>query len=745
MALMSTLELYLEYLQPFVKPSQSYLDGFAYLIRFSCRQSFSERIGFQFWKCESLFLDVAPHNHHSCLITCTDNTPCDTDGKWSKNCNDTHDDYLNIHSHTHKCNMQQYELRVHIAAPSMVKDDARWLKVAENVAKFKPARQLHLDDSIVHTTREGSQDAVQDEWSISAHTISISSGSPLSPSSQVRCTSRPMYDVCAASAKVQPLAKKRAVTANPTADVSHAKRTKMTSFPRTRKGLNPAFKNPIAGYLKTSKEAEQTPRPRTAPQSTVLVPFTTSPKARRALSESTASLGAQRSHSSAEPCSNSRVDETSFVNDSPEASQSLEVRPFVLSGTGAGDNSFDKRPYPGNQEQLLPIQGVQKAAQDETNSTCRLSQTSFHEGEIDMGTRRSEHGASFTRRQSENSIDKEAHQSFSTPSTETASDPRRNLNNSSPLAQRSAPMPTPVIDLTTELGEPTPQVTRRDVLGPVSSPLRSCGPSPEASEPIPTNEAHLAVVRALPKRVRCGKTNTVSKPFITAIPEYLLDLADKFDLVNHFHPVHAPASIWNVKRGYWKLLIKIADVGGVAKARRSPLTASQWSDRRFMLRQEGHIAELASTAEGDAALKELMYPVVEPGTYVPWTADEFTEFWDYLAKVIERGRAGYDVHASIERCEARRHIGIFLEARLWCWAEALSHLWLVLNGVSSGLTARMPLQWFGPDEGALVTMSGQPKRGGSIGRWTEQKSGKYGYWGIEGTWEGLGAGLRASR
>ncbi|KAK5091877.1 hypothetical protein LTR70_001188 [Exophiala xenobiotica] len=641
--------------------------------------------------------------------------------------------------------MQQYELRVHIAAPSMVKDDARWLKLAENVAKFKPVRQLRLDDSIVYTTREGSHDEVQEEASNSPCAVSVHFGSSSTPSSQARCNTCPIYDACAASAKAQPLTKKRAVTAIPTADVSHAKRTKMTSFPRTRKGLNPAFKNPIAGYLKTSKEAEQTPRPRTAPESTVLVPFTTSPKARRALSESTASLDAQCRDSPAEPCSNSRVDETSFVNDSPEASQSLEVRMFVLSGTGAEDNSFDKQLYPGNQEQLLPIQRVQNVAQDGTDSTCRLSQTSFRESEIHMGTRRSEHGVSLTSRPSENRLDKEAHQSFTTISTETASDPSRYLNDSSPLAQRSAPMPMPVVDLTTELDEPAPQVTRRDVLGPVSSPLRSCAQSPGASEPIATNETHLATVRALPKRSRCCKTNTVSKPFITAIPEYLLDLADKFDLVNHFHPVHAPASIWNVKRGYWKLLIKIADVGCVAKARRSPLTASQWSDRRFMLRQEGHIAELASTSEGDAALKELMYPVVEPGTYMPWTADEFTEFWDYLAKVIERGRAGYDAHASIESCEARRHDGIFLEARLWCWAEALSHLWLVLYGVSSGLTARMPLQWFGPDEGALVTMSGQPKRAGSIGRWVEQKSGTSGYWGIEGSWEGLGASLRVSR
>lgn len=641
--------------------------------------------------------------------------------------------------------MQQCELRVHIGAPSMVKDDVRWLRVAENVAKFKPARQLHLGDSIVNTTREDSQGEAQNDSSTSAHAVSVPSESPLSPSSQVRRSPRPVHDVCVASAKAQRLTRKRVATSNSTADSIRVKRTKMTSFPRTRKGLNPAFRNPIGGYLKTTKGAEQTPRPRTAPESAVLVPFTTSPKARRALSESATPPNARCRDASVEPSSNSRVDETSFVDESPETSESLDVRPFALSDTRSDDNGFEEQFYPGNQEQLLPSQSVQEVAQDETDSTCRSYQVSFHESEIHVGTRRSDVGASFTDRECESSIGNEARQSFGTTSTETASDPRRYLNNSSPLAQRSALMPAPVVDLTTELDGPIAQITRRDVLGPVSSPLRGCSPPVEASEPITTNEAHLAAVRALPRRVRCCKTNTVSKPFTTAIPKYLLDLADKFDLVNHFHPVHAQAPIRNVKRGYWKLLINIGDVGGVAKARRSPLTASQWSDRRFMLRQEGHIAELASTSEGDEALKALLHPVVEPGTPAPWTVDEFTQFWDYLAKVIQRGRAGYDVHATIESCKARRHGDIVVEARLWCWAEALSHIWLVLYGVSNGLTGRMPLQWFGPNEGALVTMSGQPQRGGSIGRWVEQKSGMYGHWGIEGAWEGLGTSWPASR
>ena len=156
-----------------------------------------------------------------------------------------------------------------------------------------------------------------------------------------------------------------------------------------------------------------------------------------------------------------------------------------------------------------------------------------------------------------------------------------------------------------------------------------------------------------------------------------------------------------------------------------------------MLRQEGQITESASTSDGDAALKELMYPVIEPGTPTSWTVDEFTEFWEYLAKVIERGRAGYDVFATITSCEACQSNGLLLEARLYGWAETLSHLWLVLYGVSSGLTSGMPLQWFGPGKGALVTMSGQPRRGGSVGRWVELDNGADGHWGVEKTWEGL--------
>ena len=164
-----------------------------------------------------------------------------------------------------------------------------------------------------------------------------------------------------------------------------------------------------------------------------------------------------------------------------------------------------------------------------------------------------------------------------------------------------------------------------------------------------------------------------------------------------------------------------------------------------MLRQQGCIAETASISEGDIALKELIYPNIGPGTPTPWTVEEFMEFWEYLAKVIERGRAGHDVFATITSCEARQHESLLLEVRFYGWAETLSHLWLILYGVSSGLTARMPLQWFGPGQGALVTMSGQPNRGGTIGRWVEQKSGGDGYWGIERSWDGLDTSLSASK
>ncbi|KAK5953306.1 hypothetical protein OHC33_005874 [Knufia fluminis] len=619
----------------------------------------------------------------------------------------------------------------------MVRDDARWLKIAENIVKFKPARRLLPSDSIDDETRAASLDEALDGSSTSTHAISVSSGSPPSPSPRELREPQLERALSAASPQVRSKTGKRAANADAVVDSSNSKRTKRTSFPRAKKGLNPAFRNPIAGYLRTSKEAEETPRPRTAPEATVLVPFTTSPKARRAFSESTSSLSARGLDSFVEPLSNSRVDETSFMNDSPEVSESLEVRPLQMPSTRSEHSSFEKHRFPGNQEQLLPGEDFQHAAYENADMSHRFPQASFCESELEMGTRRVGLGSSFTNRSFENSVGDGARLSVPTPSTETASDPTRYLNNSSPLAQRSASVPTPVVDLTTDFDQATPQVTRRDVLGPVSSPLRGYDPSSEASEAMPSNEAHLAAVRALPKRIRCRQSNTVSKPFTTFLPDYLRSLGERFDLVNHFHPVLAPASIQASTRGYWRLLIKIAETGVVVRARRPPLTSSQWSDKRFMLRQEGQIAEAASTSEGDAALEKLMYPCIDPASHVAWTLDEFTEFWGYLSKVIERGRAGYDVRATIGDHVEYQRDGLLLEARLWCYAETLSHIWLVLYGVSCGLTARMPLQWFGAGEGALITMSGQPKRGGSIGRWVERLEGAERSWGIEDTWEGI--------
>lgn len=609
----------------------------------------------------------------------------------------------------------------------MVRDDAHWKRVARGVARFRPRRRLTVSDSIDHTSEHGIVDTQSGPTATTPREQIKRVQSRDSPveSTFLRDTSD-THDSASA---------KRMLELEVDTDMLAAKRTKRTSFPRTRKGLNPAFRNPIPGYLRTSKESSEIPRPWTAPAPTVLVPVTTSPKPRRSLSEAS---------SSSAPCiSNSFppdfVEDTSFVDKAFTNSESIEVRPLPF----VDSDILEHNNFTAIQQRVTSNTNEARLVEDEQVVIEILSQTSIRSHELNMGTLASGSKGSKDQRTTYPNTNHHGQSMTSAASTETSSDPRQYLDTSSPLARRSMPMPnpSPTINLT---DDPEGQdVTRRDVLGPISSPVRWTEESDASENVTPSLQRQFDTIRKLPRRIKCQTTNTnTNGQFRSFIPDYLLELAKQHDLLNHFRPCKAPQFIRNGERGYWKLLIRIADLSTVAKVRRAPLTGSQWSERRFMMRQEGQTDADATTPERDAALLKVVYLAKQPAEHTPWTADEFIQFWSYMIKTIERGRVGYDSRATIDGC---REAGgeLFLDIRVWCYAEVLSHIWLTLYGLSAKLTASMPLQWCIPGKGPSITMSGQPMHDGSLGRWVEQRSGVDGHWGLEEDWNGLTATARS--
>lgn len=602
--------------------------------------------------------------------------------------------------------MSDVELRVHAAASGIVQMDTRYRNIAQKIMNFEPAKKTVISDVIMKSKRS---DAPGQSASFS------SEGEHSSASDASRPREQQPRNVSSGAQNRSYLKRKRNVGNN-------------IPFKRSKQGLNPAYKAPLPTKIQVN--AVETPRPGSAPEKTVLVPFTVSPKLQRSRSdESQARL--TESLSPLEGRESSRVDETSLLDTSPTSEQRARSSGATF---GLTNNSFETHRFPGNQEQLAALRKGSRQEPNENEVTWQLSQTSLDEADLTMGTRRREEDLRDD--DQETSPDHLLQKSQSTERTASVSPSEmRKFQSSSSFLHRpaNAPIPTPVIDLTHDSEEPSVGITHRDLLGPVSSPVRDFAPSGEFEEVF-------TKIKGLSKHTYCAATNTITnQPFKSCITPGLAELAQRFDLQNSFQLYAATGNVNNRTRGYWQLLISIDDVASSARTHASSFTSSQWVDRRFMVRQEGEVDALATTPEREAFIKQTKYPPKDPTKPVAWNMNVFLNFWAILTKAVERGRAGYDSFLEINRRDRTEH-GIFVKIRVWCWSEALAHTWLLLYAASNGMVANMPVQWFVPNfkkHGIVLTMSGQPKNPGDIGRWVERSSGPNGYWGLEQTWDGI--------
>lgn len=630
--------------------------------------------------------------------------------------------------------MHEFELRVHIGAPSMVKDDRRWQNVANGVINFRPARRISASDNITGENDPNLATKARGRRPNQAIQHANVSSNSMNP---IRDQSSPKSSICGVDQNSQrgqgsPVSKKRANELCLDTNTRRAKRTKRASLVRARTGTNPAFKNPISGMLKARKAYEKPPSHRTPSGKTVLVPVTTAPKTRNsalnAAKINTSRTDAVFTHAP----SNTHVEETLFPREVFVNSQNLHVSPLTSLSTSLLRDSFERQYFPPNQEAAQPVKESDESAIAAADVTFRLSQTSLRESDFMFGTTKSTASADDINDQNEVVSGRTNRSLKSTGRTETPSNPDEYLADNSPLARKTMTLVTPIVDLTGDDDQNSDlQVTRREVLGPISSPLRTLEGFGEDEEEQSSQEVYLEAVRKLPKRIKCQASNTnVNRQFRSFIPDYMLSLAQQYNLIELFRPLNAPTSIKNSERGYWKMIIQITDLITIMAGKRKSPTTSQWSEQRFMIRQEARATPTATTPERDAMLRALIYPTKQPGSATLWLAEQFIQFWNYLAKTIERGRAGYDARATIDSCKENCD-GLRLEIRVWSYAENLTHIWLTLLGLSDGLTSEMPMQWCIPGKGALITMSGQPKNAGSGDRWIEKRSGLEGYWGRE--------------
>lgn len=630
--------------------------------------------------------------------------------------------------------MHHIELRVHIGAPSMVSDDRRWKNVAQGVANFKPVRRVNVSGGTFGSIHEEVSSAGGDQLPTPTQPISASPSITDLSDDRLPVVKRSSLagqdNECSRDITTK---RKRAAEQYPHTDVSEAKRTKRTLYSRTKKGLNPAFKNPIPAVLKTKKAVDRTLRSPTIPDVTILVPVTTGPKAQRPRLDSKGNEAVNADLLPNASTSSDLVAETSFFAAYPVGNESQIASPFPISNASLSRDSFNAQGFLANQEELQSSDHHDKHSIRTDDTTFRLSQTSIHESDIVFGTTRANSRITNLSEQDEKHGDILAQLSGSASSTKSPSSRAQSFMDLSPLARRSACTAASVVDLTVENEPTTPKVQCRDVLGPVSSPTEVVDQRHDDDTLMTSHEVRIDTIQRLPRRIECQASNTnANRQFKSFIPDFMQEIAKQYSLVELFRPLRAPQSLKNSERGYWKMLIRVTDLATAAKAKRISPTTSQWSEQRFMLRQRARVEETATTPERDAVLRTLIYPPKSADSYSLWAAEQFIQFWSYLGKTIERGRAGYDARATMDvRPEDGREL--LVDVRFWCYAENLSHIWLILLGLSGELTNQMPLQWCVPGKGPLISMSGQSRNRGSIGRWVERRSGVDGYWGLEDT------------
>ena len=600
--------------------------------------------------------------------------------------------------------MSSFELLVHIAAQGTVKDDARWRSIARGIANFRLARR-------------------------SKGVESIDSSTAIAVNSSNRCTHKlPAKhfpnDMEERSAKV-PAGRPKIVKHDGVAQVtkkrsleeceeSASRKVRRTAHARSQQRSNPPFKCPLIKQYEFAETLPRSSRPRTAPEATVLVPFTASPRQRR--SQSFTTFSSSGSDYAKNQDTTDRVQETSFLNYTPRTNlRAAHAKP----NDDVCRRGFDTPGFPGNQEHNALLNAPDSSASDST-LILSMSQTSFDDIAVLVGTQLEE-------------VEQASHDLNNFPQISTQSAVLSAIDCIQPSVDEFGrclgSRPTDFNDGQVESRKGAQHITRRDVFGPVSSPIRIRKEVGDSRREEQTVSSLKDKFRTLSHRIRCARGHSNwNGQHESYVPEYLKDNANRFDLGRSFWPLEAEDDIRNSDRGFWQVHLVLSSKRSF-EAQESFSSGTQWSELRFQAEQQDRIP-VDSTPKLDCHLQRLIFPAKDPLIPTDWDIDSFLDFWKDLEKTIQRGRMGYDTRATIEEGKEISNDDVRLDMRVYCWGEAAPHVWHSLNALSLGKVEMMPLQWHRPKSGPVLTMSGQPRNTGTR-RWVEKKGGLNGSWGLE--------------
>jgi hypothetical protein len=646
--------------------------------------------------------------------------------------------------------MDDYEVLVHIAAPSGFRDDKRYRAQAEAIARFEAATVTNIyggSEEEMQTSRNASTD----KCTISLATSSDEQSDIVKETLVQQRKRRLLSKIGGLPAPESAPAARWQITENHTTNTQIPQSD--PSLPYKDFLFNRRFQHSTIRAVRTPDAA----RPRTAPASDVGLlannPFAGWTTRKRARSES-----------------------SSFDSIASVVPETQQAATTSVNSSGSSTQFFSPSD-PGEKQDRAAMNHTQEADGRALRKRVRLGEVSTFETEattnLPAGQNEGQMVPYFLR---DRSLDW-----TSSPEPSSSSDSK---TSTTPTATATPSQPLPDMPRQSQ-PKATPKAKEVFTYHNHNSPINLISQDPQSTPverrpplfPQPAFPSSLATIASTPtSRISTLSTHIFPPPpptghgiYVTHITPVLATTVKRLPIAKWFRPVQVSRDVRVLERGHWRIPITIASQAAVDEARAemprdqrlekitkqrdAPTSKEKWKKARLL--------EEARTRRRHLGLSSSPLAYGEDGGFVErkrqdmWTEEEFVRFWRNLEECVGEGKWGWGVKVFREECtekadevrkphdglpssppeagavESERERARRILLKVTTWGELIPHIWILLWLMSDKLTAYIPMEWRAGDDSVVVKMSGHRRKHGILREWVYKgPEGEKGVWGI---------------
>lgn len=624
--------------------------------------------------------------------------------------------------------MDTWEILVHVAAPSRVQDDKRYLAIAEAVAHFEPVTLIRLRENSEFPACAGNASGTaqirsSDDEGATEYGTSPAGASLAEKSGPTEARESVKKSISKDAGSKQTITCKQPVA-------SHM------ALPKSGPDLNPlcndSILNPTTDEPQVVKAQLNTPniaRPRTAPEigsAHIQVPCTRSSQ-KRAYSDSFPFSSGTETVPDSQPSpdvgrlsrSISRTQAPLDPNKhlTPASAKQQHLRVGDEQSTASKRRRLNAEPRSAKSPlDTLPLEASEMAQNQPYFLRDRsLDWTSPESSDPDTSSSLSLEASTVTPSQQPRLNEGVTDGAIHRPKIGSAFSPiTLNSTNSCNINDGAAQ-------------------EMQQTISPLPRPRMGAVQETEVEE----NNRTCTAILSLPEEINAPNPTQARSRFTTHISRNLQYIANRIPLAGHFRPATVTRDVGVLERGFWEIPITVADPTDVEVAgeswvmrkelrplqRRADEAVAPDQHVRSDTRQQGSLGN----GDQDDDTEEQS----------AWTASKFLNFWGNLASYIQHGKAGWGIRVvrevqSRSRPESSARLSIRL--RIFTWGEVIGHVWLALWMLSDKLIVTLPMRWIAANGEAVVTMTGAKGRQGELGPWVRKSPpGEKCIWGIAAT------------